>query len=287
MRQRPTVTLALFVVGLGGAHAALWSLGVSAHPWLLGAWWTAWGFPIAVAVANRRAGAALRIQGVACPSFHNDEKGRLRVTVTNHRAAAVADVDVSVYDVQVHGDLGPGQTDVFDLTLHGHARGRFDFPLVEVSASYPFGLFRCRSRERSPGDYVVYPEIETAAPPWPVAVSHPNRSEQAGERAVAVRDYRRGDPLRAIDWKASARLGQLAARPCESMWPVLHFRFEDVQQRGLERGLQRLAAWVVRADREGRTYALELDGATVPLGNGRAHRHACLSALAAFRQEIP
>ncbi len=44
------------------------------------------------------------------------------------------------------------------------------------------------------------------------AGSQPARVGGAGAEVLQLRDYRRGDPLRAVDWKASARRGRLVSR---------------------------------------------------------------------------
>ena len=44
------------------------------------------------------------------------------------------------------------------------------------------------------------------------AGAQPARMSGAGAEVLQLRDYRRGDPLRAVDWKATARRGRLVSR---------------------------------------------------------------------------
>ncbi len=43
-----------------------------------------------------------------------------------------------------------------------------------------------------------------------------------------------------------------------------------------------LAAWILRAERRGIPYSLELPGAALPADMGEPHRDACLELLALF-----
>ncbi len=57
----------------------------------------------------------------------------------------------------------------------------------------------------------VIERLERAAGDWS-AGGERARSPGAGAEILQLRDYRRGDPLRVIDWKASARRGRLISR---------------------------------------------------------------------------
>jgi len=91
-------------------------------------------------------------------------------------------------------------------------RGRFDFQAVQVTASDYFGLFRQRKRLAAPGNLLVLPEVpklqnvairplQTRGYAGPI----PSRQGGAGVNFFGVREYQMGDPLRWINWRASAR----------------------------------------------------------------------------------
>ena len=51
---------------------------------------------------------------------------------------------------------------------------------------------------------------------------------------------------------------------------------------GMERGLSRLAGWVLAAEKSGAFYGLRLPGMEIAPARGDAHAAACLQALALF-----
>ena len=97
------------------------------------------------------------------------------------------------------------------------ARGIQRVGLVGVRAGDPFGFFTVRLEGAAPEPIVVYPLV---VPVLPLT----NARERIGDvrvdrhlftdptRIAGVRDYRPGDPFRAISWKATARLGALQTR---------------------------------------------------------------------------
>jgi uncharacterized protein (DUF58 family) len=101
------------------------------------------------------------------------------------------------------------------------ARGHYRFGPATLQAGDPFGFFE-RRREETHLDWVtVLPRLYDLS-----ALGLPTRrpfGEQRGGspifedpgRLVGVRDYRAGDPLKRIEWKATARRGALQSRVFE------------------------------------------------------------------------
>ena len=100
-------------------------------------------------------------------------------------------------------------------------RGFFRFGPAQLQAGDPFGFFDSR-RESPQMDYVtVLPRLYDLT-----ALGLPSRrpfgEERGGSpifedptRLVGIRDYRAGDPLKRIEWKATARRGALQSRVFE------------------------------------------------------------------------
>ncbi len=169
------------------------------------------------------------------------------------------------------------------------ARGRHTLPAVVVETRFPFGLFRAWTVWRPAASVLVYPRAELPAPPLPAA--HPLPHGQGGARrssggeADGVRAYRRGDPLRQIAWKKTARAfdtgGELVSRAtAASAERQLWLDATDCGLATPEGRLSRLAAWVLSADRAGLDYGLRLPGTEIAPAAGEAHRRRCLEALA-------
>ncbi len=179
--------------------------------------------------------------------------------------------------------VGTGASFSVALPLEASSRGRFTWPALVLETMYPAGLLTIRRQLLVPGESIVFPAPEARAPAWPDGTGANPRLARQAQDVTALRDYRVGDPLRQMDWKASARRGDWVVREFEKpQAPAVVLAWKDVQALGLEKGVSRLTAWVLRADREGVEYALDLGKASGPFGKGSKHRRACLTELALF-----
>ena len=106
-------------------------------------------------------------------------------------------------------------------SLECNKRGYYPFGSIEMTSGDIFGLYSCSLASAADDCIIVYPKIfPVSAVPIPSA--HPmgnSRSErylfQDPTRAMGVRDYRPGDSLRHIHWKASARAQGLQVKVLE------------------------------------------------------------------------
>ncbi|MGY0503722.1 DUF58 domain-containing protein [Luteimonas sp. e5] len=172
---------------------------------------------------------------------------------------------------------------VAEIELPTEHRGWLTAERLELSTTRPLGLARAWSILRPDDRFLVYPAPERNGPPLPPTVEDGDhrRPHFAGEDLHLLRDYQRGDPLRSIAWKASARRDQLIART----WEQAHGDDVELDWFSLdlehEARIRRLAHWVELAEREGRRWRLHLPlMAPIGPGAGAAHRHECLRALA-------
>jgi uncharacterized protein (DUF58 family) len=175
-----------------------------------------------------------------------------------------------------------------ELALPTTRRGWLDIPRLRVSTTRPLGLVRAWSWIWPEQPLLVYPAPEHDGPPLPGGVGEAAgaRLHPAGDDVHHLRAYRRGDPVRTIAWKPTARLGNLLVREYERPlsadivldWSQLHGLDHEAR-------IRRLARWVDEAERDARRYRLVVPGHP-PIGpaHGPAHRHACLRALALLPQ---
>lgn len=194
-------------------------------------------------------------------------------------------------------DYGALSTSLSLVDGHGQAvllvpterRGWLELDRLRISTTRPLGLARAWAWAWPEAPLLVYPTPEAHGPPLPTGSGdHAHmRAHPAGEELHHLRQYRRGDPRRAIAWKPSARRGALLVREYEQPRGV-DVMLDWRQLRGMddEARIRRLARWVDEAEREGRRSTLLLP-AHPPIGpaSGASHRHACLRALALLPQE--
>lgn len=198
-------------------------------------------------------------------------------------------LQVQALDARGHVDLAAGEPAVALLAIATQQRGWLNLGRIKLSTTQPLGLARAWAWFWPELQLLVYPAAEPHGPPLPHSEGGGARARRqaSGDDVHHLRNYRAGDSLRAIAWKASARRDQLLVREFEqAVGREVDLRFADLHGLAYEQRIARLAHWVQLAEREGRRYRLHLPG-QAPLGPGQGpgHRHLCLRALALMPHE--
>lgn len=164
-------------------------------------------------------------------------------------------------------------------------RGLHRVPALTAETRFPLGTFRVWTVWRPAAQVLVYPAPEPCAPPLPPGEPRAGGAAAAQQHASdeydGVRAYRRGDPLKRVLWKKTAKADELVSRDTSQVQ-----RFElwlDPLHSGTvypEQQLSRLCAWVLQAETAGLDYGLRLRGLEIKPGCGAAHKKRCLEALA-------
>jgi uncharacterized protein (DUF58 family) len=154
---------------------------------------------------------------------------------------------------------------------------------LRLSSEYPFGLFEVWSWLHPDFRALIYPRLEADPPPLPHAggTSASAQTRASGDELASLRDYRAGDPVRHIAWKASARHAALLVREFEQLQgQQVTLEFARLHGLDFEARIARLASWVCQAESARLPYTLILPEARIGPAIGAEHRHACLRALA-------
>lgn len=201
--------LGVVLYGAGANVSAGWVVALSAIvlgslPW---AWWSA-----------RRAVRTLTVRRELPATVTAGTPTTVRLAV-RARTAAMAVVEDDLTDtVGVATGLSDGATLSATTSL---ARGRGVAGEVRVALADPFGLVTVHaSAAVGSGTEVLpaVPEVQRAGIPgaWAIEAGGSARRPGDGVDVLGVREYRRGDPVRAIAWRASARRhDQLVVRELE------------------------------------------------------------------------
>lgn len=113
--------------------------------------------------------------------------------------------------------LEPNEAATVITELPTETRGVFTVGPLDVTRSDPFGLVRSGEAEEGVAKFWVHPAIHPVDP-FPSGVARdlegPERGEalEGGVTFHALRDYVRGDDLRQIHWRSSARINKLMVR---------------------------------------------------------------------------
>ena len=120
--------------------------------------------------------------------------------------------------------LGPLSSQSVSYPLHSSRRGRYAVGPLAVRLADPFGFCRLDRSFRGQRQLLVTPRVEPL-PVIPLAGDWTGTGESrarsiasAGDDDVAVRDYRHGDELRRVHWRATAKAGSLMVRREEQPW---------------------------------------------------------------------
>ncbi len=183
--------------------------------------------------------------------------------------------------------LRPWQNIVCTVPVATRRRGWLELPRLTLASSYPLGLFRAWSYLQPGNSCLVYPAPARQPPPLPAPAQSQHQQPQrlhCDHEFEGLRDYRVGDHLKAIAWKASAKNRHLISRDEP---PTRHseylFSLRDTCVDDTEQQLSILTSWVLLAEQWQHHYGLDLPGLHIAPAHGQQHLHACLRELATWR----
>ena len=113
------------------------------------------------------------------------------------------------------GDLPGLETNEVLLELFPHRRGHIHFTRTRIARADPLGLMRAMKSCNSTDDLLILPKTYTLPP---VQLRGKRKYQHGGmnqastvgdaQEFMSLRDYKPGDPLRAIHWRSFAKTGQ-------------------------------------------------------------------------------
>jgi uncharacterized protein (DUF58 family) len=120
--------------------------------------------------------------------------------------------------------LAGGGTAALGYRVHGHRRGRHPLGPLRLRLADPFGLVERSAVGTETAALLVVPRVRPLGAAGP-AGGQGGGGEGArrtiavhGEDDVSIREYRHGDDLRKVHWRATARTGELMVRLEERPW---------------------------------------------------------------------
>ena len=224
--------------------------------------------------------------GRVSPVFAGDT-ARFQIVLENRNQFTRHSIDLACGISKVRCDVPAQRHCTVELEVKTQRRGWLPLPRVTVDTRFPLGLTRAWSYVQPDMRALVYPRPDTAPLPVPEADSETGDTATLGagtDDFSGLRPYLASDSPRHVAWKASARSETLltkifSGRASSELW----FEWEHLPSAmGIEARLSRLARWVMLAEERGLRYGVRLPGATVPLGEGFAHRERCLQELALY-----
>lgn len=130
-----------------------------------------------------------------------------------------------------------GQGAQLEYHVRADQRGRFEIGPMTVRVCDPFGLVQMGRAFNSTAALTVTPRT---VPLDPISLtgmrngtgdSRPRAFAGGSAEDVTVREYRRGDDLRRVHWRSSARVGELMVRREEQPWQARATLLLDTRER--------------------------------------------------------
>jgi uncharacterized protein (DUF58 family) len=169
-------------------------------------------------------------------------------------------------------------------------RGVHNLPPLTVRCAFPFGFFAVEQRMPHGPSVLVYPRVlpvrlQAISVPEAEAYARPRKGE--GDEFFGLREYQRGDDLRRVAWRASAKRDVLLVRETASdasrhaavLLDARRMDDEAFEER-FEEAVDLTASVAVHLLNHGQHVMLTAGATRVSLGEGPAQINAILEALA-------
>ncbi|MEK2690198.1 DUF58 domain-containing protein [Bdellovibrio sp. GT3] len=236
-------------------------------------------------VTNRNV-EAIQFQRILAGDIFSGEDGRVRIQIVNKSSAVSYGIQAVFNRKATEAEAVTVEAeDETALNVHWTAphRGQQSLPALRIQGSYPFGLLQAWKQIKSPGTVVVYPARKGTVE-FPMGSGADSVAQSVG-LFLNHKQYQSGDPVRRIDWKASARRNEVLIKKFEEPEkPALNFTWEQTESiRDPELRLSQLALWIDQAEAQNYVYSMRLGGVQTPSAKGREHWRRCLEILALAR----
>jgi uncharacterized protein (DUF58 family) len=175
------------------------------------------GWRVPAPTVDREVPTAISMQARSTVLLRLENRGRrrLRVEVYDHVPA-----EIETDELPISANLAPAEEAELRYRVRPVSRGPATFGPVEMRVRSPLGFFDRIRRVEVETVVRVYPNFEAVRRYQILATEH--RTSQLGIRRRPrrgagldfhqLREYRAGDPLRQVDWKATSRFQRAISR---------------------------------------------------------------------------
>ncbi len=161
--------------------------------------------------------------------FH-DAEGQVRVEIRNRGRLPTAILQVedrapsAIVDAArfILSPIRSGSGVAATYDLHGRHRGRYEIGPLVVRLRDPFGIAQRTELFTGSDEVIVYPPVWALPPGLPLGGRDGGGGEgrprplASGEELANIREYVRGDDLRKVHWRSTARRNKLMIRQDEA-----------------------------------------------------------------------
>jgi uncharacterized protein (DUF58 family) len=210
-----------------------------------------------------------------------DHSGRERSAIGLKTSLKPASQTTTYCDVSAHG------SNEIILSIPSKKRGWLELEKVSVFTRFPLGLFHTWGYVENDLRCLIYPQPASPGLPIPTAIqqfhAQGSQTTHGDEDFSGLRNYRLGDSMRRVDWKASAREQGLYTKEFEGQGQFAPWLDWDITPgKDTEHKLSQLTRWVLDAHATGLAFGLRLPRFILTPAADEAHFREALKALALF-----
>jgi len=178
-------------------------------------------------------------------------------------------------------------------------RGLYRLQGFFISTRFPFGFFRRGEHIDAAGEVLVYPNVQAISSFFHLLPFLPGHLEGRhvgqGENLLSMRKYHEDESARVIDWKATAKTGELMAREfareeeskfCLILDTRIHGKTDKAYEDVFEKAVSLAASIAAHFIREGAGMEFLTPREHVPRGTGMNHLFRILRSLSVVKYEI-
>jgi uncharacterized protein (DUF58 family) len=165
-------------------------------------------------------------------------------------------------------------------------RGRVSLQSLKVDSGFPMGFFRRFTFKPVNHEIFVYPNpLPNMFPPLSGKFSGDNEGDsrygELSDEIKELRTYTHSDPLKWIDWKATARRGTAIVRDFYRLaGDTLIINLANKHDEDWEKQLSEAAYLIIEGHRKKLSVGLILPNEQIAPGKGEGHRKRLLEAIA-------
>lgn len=178
------------------------------------------------------------------------------------------------------------------IQLKLNERGRYKIPQALLSSVFPFNFFVKGYSIPNGTEFIVLPQMKKC----PLPDLAENDKKIAGDRSIPktgydseplfIRDYVRGDHMKYIHWKASAKTGKLKTKELASLsYQPLIIDFDSIVINNIEEKISCIAYMINDCIKKGIPVGLKINGKLYKEGISRQHKMNMLKALAVYGKD--
>ena len=218
----------------------------------------------------------------------------VKITVENRRRYLPAFlINLNADQISVLLPFTPGKsTSSAFANVTFRERGIHTVENPRISSVFPFNFFTRFKTLQKTYAIVVLPQLQACDLANLYRKEHRSRGERISDAigydadVISIREYVRGDPIKYIHWKATAKTGKLKTKELSALsyQPVV-IEFENVLIRDIEERISCVAYTIVQLFKSNVPVGLKINGKLYPPETTGVHKLSMLKELAMYQKE--